>query len=147
MKKIVLVFSIGLVLIGAVTAVYASEDRSNTSKVLPTGVISDASKDSTDSTTVEDSTGYEGCHNGEYNSEEFNKMIDVMEENGLQEAATAMKNHDYDSMNKFMNDLTDEQYNQMVDIMEESGFQGMLNMMNSMNREEMVNMHNSMMGR
>lgn len=81
------------------------------------------------------------------NNDVYNKMIDLMKENGFEEGAKAMENRDYKAMSNFMNNITDEQYNQMINIMKSNGYDGMAKMMGSVNRQEMVNIHNSMMGR
>ncbi len=74
-------------------------------------------------------------------------MIDIMRSNGLGDAASAMENKDFNAMNDFMKNLTDEQYNKMIDIMQNNGYGSMAKMMQSVSKDEMINMHNSMMGR
>lgn len=81
------------------------------------------------------------------NNDVYNKMIDLMKENGFKEGAKAMENRDYKAMSNFMNNITDEQYNKMINIMKSNGYDGMAKMMGSVNRQEMVKIHNSMMGR
>lgn len=46
-----------------------------------------------------------------------------------------------------MNNLTDEQYKQMIEMMNKNGYTGMADMMGSISGENMLDMHNSMMGR
>lgn len=77
----------------------------------------------------------------------YNSMIDIMRENGFEAAAKAMENRDFAAMNDFMNNLTDEQYKQMTEMMNKNGYSGMAGMMRSISREDMLDMHNSMMGR
>jgi phosphoglycerol transferase MdoB-like AlkP superfamily enzyme len=77
----------------------------------------------------------------------YNNMINIMRNNGFEDAANAMGNKDFNAMNDFMNNLTDEQYNKMIDIMQNNGYGSMAKMMQSVSKDEMINMHNSMMGR
>jgi alpha-acetolactate decarboxylase len=77
----------------------------------------------------------------------FNDMEEIMRENGFSDAAKSMENKDFDSMNKFMNNLTDEDYKKMTDIMKNNGYAPMAKMMESTSRQDMINMHRSMMGR
>ncbi|GLC29129.1 hypothetical protein [Clostridium omnivorum] len=81
------------------------------------------------------------------NNDVYNKMIDLMKENGFEEGAKAMENRDYKAMSNFMNNITDEQYNKMINIMKSNGYDSMAKMMGSLNRQEMVNIHNSIMVR
>ncbi len=80
------------------------------------------------------------------NKDSYNRMIDIMKENGFSDAAQAMENRDFDSMDDFMNNMTEEDYDQMINIMGNNGYKGMANMMKSIGREEMIQMHNSMGG-
>ncbi|GEQ22968.1 hypothetical protein CBU02nite_34740 [Clostridium butyricum] len=77
----------------------------------------------------------------------YNNMINIMRNNGFEDAANAMGNKDFNAMNDFMNNLTDEQYNKMIDIMQNNGYGSMAKMMQSVSKDEMINMHKSMMGR
>ena len=45
-----------------------------------------------------------------------------------------------------MNNMTDEDYQKMIDIMRKSGYDSMANMMGSIDRESMIEMHNAMGG-
>jgi hypothetical protein len=77
----------------------------------------------------------------------YNNMINIMRNNGFEDAEDAMGNKDFNAMNDFMNNLTDEQYNKMIDIMQNNGYGSMAKMMQSVSKDEMINMHKSMMGR
>ncbi|WP_026478583.1 hypothetical protein [Alkaliphilus transvaalensis] len=80
------------------------------------------------------------CNNNE-------EMIVIMEEAGFDEMVEGMRTGDYNKMKEIMENLSDEDYNRMIAIMDENGYGNMANMMQSIGREEMLNMHNSMMGR
>lgn len=121
-KTIMVLIAIAILTIGATTAVYAAD----------TNIQSNFS------------CGRAGMMY--QNSGAYNSMIDMMRENGFESAAKAMENRDYAAMNDFMNNLTDEQYNQMIEIMKSNGYTGMADMMGSISREDMLEMHNSMMG-
>lgn len=49
-------------------------------------------------------------------------------------------------MNEFMYNLSEEDYQKMTDIMKENGYGFMAQMMESIGREGMIEMHNSMSG-
>lgn len=124
MKKVILlVVAIAIVTLGALSAVYAM----------------DSSRPG--------NYGYRAPMMYQNNNSNYKSMLDIMKSNGFENMAKAMENRDYAAMNKYMSNLTDEQYNQMIDIMRNNGYEGMAGRMNSIGRDTMVNMHNSMMGR
>lgn len=125
-KKVLVIMTTAILTIGAVTAVYAKENNTQNNFGFGRGMM------------------YQNNINSNGN---YNQMIDLMKNNGFEDAAKAMENRDFDSMNNFMNNITDEQYNQMTDIMKNNGYEGMAKMMGSVSRQEMVDIHNSMMGR
>lgn len=125
-KKVLVIMTTAILTIGAVTAVYAKENNTANNFGFGGGMMYQNNINS----------------NGTYN-----QMIDLMKNNGFEDAAKSMENRDFDSMNNFMNNITDEQYNQMTDIMKNNGYEGMAKMMGSVSRQEMVDIHNSMMGR
>ncbi len=125
-KKVLVIMTTAILTIGAVTAVYAKENNTSNKFGFSGGMMYQNNINS----------------NGIYK-----QMIDLMKNNGFEDAAKAMENRDFDSMNNFMNNITDEQYNQMTDIMKNNGYEGMAKMMGSVSRQEMVDIHNSMMGR
>lgn len=63
------------------------------------------------------------------------EMIQIMRENGYGDMAKWMEEGDFESMDKFMNNLTDEDYQKMIDLMNQNGYgdlSGMMNIHNSM---------------
>jgi len=89
-----------------------------------------------------------GVQNPRFQSKgSFDDMINIMKDNGFIDMAKAMENRDYNTMNKFMTSISDEDYEKMIAIMEENGYGYMANMMQSVSREDMVGLHQSMMGR
>ncbi|SCY22047.1 hypothetical protein [Alkaliphilus peptidifermentans] len=72
-------------------------------------------------------------------------MIQAMRENGFEDMIIWMEEGDFKSMDEFMNNLSDEDYEKMIDLMRENGYGNKARMMESVGREGMTNMHNSMM--
>lgn len=124
-KKILIIVTTAILTIGAVTAVYAKENTTQNKFGFGRGMM----------------------YQNNINNDAYNQMTNLMRKNGFEDAAIAMENKDFNSMNNFMNNITDEQYNQMLDIMKNNGYEGMAKMMGSVSRKQMINMHNSMMGR
>ncbi len=124
-KKILILMTTAILTIGTVTAVYAKGNSTPNGFGFGGGMMSQSN-----------------VNNGTYN-----KMVELMKKNGFEKAAEAMENRDFESMNSFMNNITDEQYNQMTSIMKSNGYESMAKMMGSVSRQEMVDMHNSMMGK
>ena len=81
------------------------------------------------------------------NSNTYNKMIELMKNNGLEAGINAMESRNLNAMSNFMNNITNDQYKQMIDIMNGNGYGVMARRMGSVNRQDMVNIHSSMMGR
>ncbi|GKU24097.1 hypothetical protein [Clostridium folliculivorans] len=123
-KKVLVIMITGILTIGAMTVVYAKGN---------------------DNTTKYGTRGSMMYQNTTNRNETYNKMIDVMKNNGFEDAAKAMESKDYNAMSTFMNKLTDEEYNKMTDLMEQNGFKNMGQMMRSVDKNNMVNMHNFMM--
>jgi hypothetical protein len=84
---------------------------------------------------------------GIQSNDRFNNMIKIMKDNGLSDEANALANRDFGAMNKIMTNLSDADYKKMIDIMQNNGYGYMANMMQSVSRADMTNIHNSMMGR
>ena len=88
-----------------------------------------------------------GTQNGGFQSNDsFNNMIKIMRDNGFNDQANAMENRDFDAMNKFMTNINDDDYKKMIDIMQNNGYGSMANMMSTVSREDMIKVHQSMMG-
>lgn len=84
---------------------------------------------------------------GVQSRDNYNKMIELMKENGFTDEANAMENKDFDAMKKIMKNISDEDYTKMIDVMQDNGFQSMANMMKSVGKDNMVKFHQSMMGK
>ncbi|MGD9570073.1 MAG: hypothetical protein AB7V48_17485 [Sedimentibacter sp.] len=76
-------------------------------------------------------------------SYKYNGMLEVMRDNGFSDIADDLENGNYKSMDDFMNNMTDEDYQKMIDIMRETN-PGMADMMESIGKEQMIEMQNSM---
>jgi hypothetical protein len=125
-KKIIVIMTTAILTIGVVTAVYAKENNNSNNFGFGQGMM---------------------YQNNINNNDTYNKMIELMKNNGFGAGAKAMENRDYNAMTNFMNNITDEQYNQMINVMKNNGYEGMAQNMSSLGRQGMVNAHNSMMGR
>lgn len=125
-KRVLAIITTAVLTIGVVTAVYAKENNNSNNFGLGRGMM---------------------YQNNINNNDTYNKMIDLMRSNGLEAGAKAMEARDFNAMSSFMNNITDEQYNQMTNIMRKNGYESMANMMRSVSRKQMVDIHNSMMGR
>lgn len=125
-KKLLIIATAAILTIGTVIGVYAKE-------------TSNSNKFGSRQTMM-----YQANMN---NNDAYSKMVDLMRNNGFEGAAKAMESRDFHSMNNYMKNITDDQYNKMIAIMKNNGYEDMAKMMGSVNRQQMVNMHNSMMGR
>lgn len=94
----------------------------------------------------------ENTQNTNYNKNSFNNtskdiykdMVKIMRDNGFKDAARYMQTGDYKSMTNYMNNIAQEDYDKMIEIMNENGYGYMGQMMESVGREGMIQMHNSM---
>lgn len=84
---------------------------------------------------------------GAQSNDNYNKMVQIMKENGFIDEANAMENRDFNAMSKLMASISDEDYKKMIDIMQNNGYGPMANMMKSTSREDMIKFHQSMMGK
>ncbi|MBH1939837.1 hypothetical protein I5677_02875 [Mobilitalea sibirica] len=75
-----------------------------------------------------------------------NSMYDMMEQYGYGELAKEIKDGNYSAMDDFMNNLSDEDYQKMIDLMREYGYGNMASMMERIDKEDMISMHNAMGG-
>lgn len=76
----------------------------------------------------------------------YQEMLRLMRKNGFKELSKAHITNDYDQIDDFMNSMTDEEYEKMIEIMEDSEYGYMADMMRRIDKEEMIDMHNSMGG-
>lgn len=74
-----------------------------------------------------------------------NNMPEAMRNNGFSYVADDLDNGNYKTMDDFMNNMSEEDYQKMIDLMKESN-PGMAEMMESIGREKMIEMHNAMGG-
>lgn len=123
-RKVLIIITTALLTVGTVTAVYAKGNYNSRNYGVSGTMMSQAN----------------------LNNTSYNRMIDLMRSNGFETAANAMANRDFNAMSNFMNSLTDDQYNQMKNIMQNNGYGYMAKRMASVNRQQMVSIHNTMMG-
>jgi hypothetical protein len=124
-KKILVIMTAAILVIGVTTIVYAKSNNRLSSNRYKGTMMSQRN----------------------INSKAYNNMIDLMKKNGFEAGAAAMESGDINAMSNFMNSITDDQYKQMINIMNKNGYEYMARMMGSFTRQDMINMHNSMMGR
>lgn len=94
------------------------------------------------------SSNYRGSMmgNGNQSDDNINKMIELMNENGFTDEANAMENRDFNAMKNLMSNISDDDYNKMIDVMKNNGYGSMAHMMQSVGKEKMAKIHQSMMG-
>ncbi len=88
----------------------------------------------------------ENSNQRQINKTSANAMYSMMERYGYNELAQDIKDGDYAAMDDFMNNLSDEDYQKMIDLMKEYGYGNMASMMERIDKEEMISMHNAMGG-
>jgi hypothetical protein len=76
----------------------------------------------------------------------YQNMIKVLRKNGYGDLSKAHLTNDYEYMDEFMSTMTDEDYDNMINIMEASGYGYMADMMNQIDRGQILEMHNAMGG-
>lgn len=86
-------------------------------------------------------------NSGNQSNDGFENMVKVMEDNGLNDAATAMENRDLGEMNEFMTNINETDYKKMIEIMKNNGFEPMARMMQSEDKEDVTKIHQNMMER
>ena len=145
-KKIMILILAGILAVGGISVAYASGRNEASFNNVNIPMMSGQSSD------VNSSYNYSGSMMGTRNSgiqsnDSFNNMIKIMKDNGFNDEANAMGNRDFDAMNKLMVNISDADYKKMIDIMQKNGYGSMAKMMQSVSREDMVKVHQSMMGR
>lgn len=136
-KKILVIMTTAILALGVITVVYSKENDNVNNFGVGRGMMYQSNSNSSGFSREMMKT------NNINNNDSYNKMIGLMKENGFQEGAKAMENGDYNAMNN----ITDEQYEKMINIMKNNGYDGMSKMMGALSRQQMVNRHNTMMGR
>lgn len=136
----------GVLTIGGITVAYATNSNDTT--------FSDFSKPimGTQNSVNKSSSNYSSTMMGDRNTEvqpngSYNDMIKTMKDNGFNDEAKAMENSDFDAMNKLMTNISAADSKKMVDVMVKNGYGSMGNMMKSVNRKDMIEFHQSMMGK
>ncbi len=79
-------------------------------------------------------------------SKKANDMIEIIKDSRYEDVEKFMKNRDYEAMDEFMNNLTDQDYENMIKIMKKNGYSSMARMMEGIDKDQMIQMHNSMGG-
>ncbi|MGE5633050.1 MAG: hypothetical protein ACM3TR_18430 [Caulobacteraceae bacterium] len=142
-KKIIVVLSAMVVMMGSIWGVAYADNLNALSKKDGTQIIASQDKD----TNVESiNLSSETQASNKFSKDVYTDMINIMQENGFGDAAKYMQDGNYAKMNEFMNNLSDEDYQKMIGIMQQNGYGYMAQMMQSIGREGMNQMHNSAYG-
>lgn len=88
----------------------------------------------------------ENSNQRQVNKSSANTMYSMMEQYGYDELAQDIQDGDYAAMDDFMNNLSDEDYQKMIDLMREYGYGNMASMMERIDKDDMISMHNAMGG-
>ncbi len=150
-KKIMVLALAGILTVSGVSLAYAAS-RNDTSFNNMNRQMMSTQMMSTQNSDVKSSSNYRttmmgNAGSGAQSNDNYNKMIEIMKENGFADEANAMVNRDFDAMNKLMTNISDDDYKKMIDIMQNNGYGSMANMMSSVSRKDMIKVHQSMMGR
>ena len=122
--------------------------KENSIKTSQTSVQNDdiKIKDTTNDSNNSDNTNYNSNSANNPSKYIYQSMVKIMRDNGFKDAARYMQTGDYAAMREYMNNLSQKDYDKMIEIMNNNGFGYMGQMMESIGREGMVQMHNSMGG-
>ena len=145
-KKIMILIIAGILTVGGISVAYASgrdeASFSNVNRPMMSGQSSEVNSSHNYSRSMM------GIRNsGIQSNDSFNNMIKIMKDNGFNDEANAMASRDFDAMNKLMVNISDADYKKMIDIMQKNGYGSMAKMMQSVSREDMIKIHQGMMGR
>jgi tRNA A37 N6-isopentenylltransferase MiaA len=147
MKKKVMVLALaGILTVSGASFAYGAS-RNNTSFDNFKGQMMSVQNSDVKSSSNYRTTMMVNAGSGAQSNDNYNKMIEIMKDNGFADEANAMTNRDFDAMNKLMTNISDDDYKKMIDIMQNNGYGSMAKMMQSVSREDMIKFHKSMMGR
>jgi hypothetical protein len=145
-KKVMILVLAGILTVSGISFAYAASRNDSDSTNFPGQMMSTQNNDAKSSPDYRaPMMGMMGA--GVQSGDNYNKMIEIMKENGFANEAKAMENKDFDAMKKLMNNISDDDYNKMIDVMQNNGYESMAKMMKSVGRENMEKLHQSMMGR
>lgn len=145
-KKVMILVLAGIITVSGMSLAYAA-GRNDIGSDNVNGQITSINNNDVESSSNNRGTMMEMMKSGALSDDNFNKMIELMKENGFTDEANVMENRDFDAMKKLMTNISDEDYKKMVDIMQNNGYESMANMMQSVGRDNMIKFHQSMMGR
>ena len=140
-KNFIAILSAAVVTVGAVGGVaFANNMNDNTANERPVITLAENVVE----TNQVDSENDVRTNANNPSNDVYQDMVEIMKENGYKDAASYMQTGDFDAMTDYMNSLTDEDFDQMVEIMNNNQYGFMGEMMESIGREGMIEMHNSM---
>lgn len=88
----------------------------------------------------------ENSNQRQVNKSSANTMYSMMKQYGYNELAQDIQDDDYAAMDDFMNNLSNEDYQKMIDLMRKYGYGNMASMMERIDKDDMISMHNAMGG-
>jgi tRNA A37 N6-isopentenylltransferase MiaA len=145
-KKSIILILAGILAVSGISLVYGASINNAGLNNLKGQIMSVQSNDAKSSSNYR-ATMMGTQDSGVQSNDNFNKMIEIMKENGFTDEANAMENRDFDTMKKLIANISDEDYKKMIDVMQNNGYESMANMMQSVGRDNMTKIHQSMMGR
>lgn len=80
------------------------------------------------------------------NSSVITQALELNQNINNEDIINEFENGNYTTMDNYMNNITNEEYQNMINYMKENGYTEMVEMMESIDREEMIVMHNAMGG-
>ena len=145
-NKVMILIIAGILTLGGISVAYATSG--NDASFNNIGRTMMGTQSSGTQSPYNNNRAMMGAQNaGAQSNSNFNNMIKIMQDNGFNDEANAMKNRDFGAMNKFMTNISDEDYQKMINIMQKNGYGSMAARMQSVSRQDMTQIHQSMMGR
>lgn len=145
-KKIMILVLTAILTVGGASFAYAASNNGAVSNSFNRPMMS-AQNDNLESSADYRGTMMERTGSEEQSNDSYNKMIEKMKNNGLTDEAAAMENGDFNTMQNLMSNMSTEDYKKMIDVMRNNGYESMANKMESVGKDNMVKIHQNMMGR
>ncbi|MDD7795538.1 hypothetical protein [Clostridium sp. 'White wine YQ'] len=157
-NKLIAILGSAVILVGAIGGVAFASGIDNNSKFNQPIAMNDGSIKASPlaaqngDTKVQDLVETINANNSSLNensndiNQTYKNMAKIMKDNGFEDGARYMQTGNYTAMADYMNKLSQEDYDKMISIMKDNGYGYMAQMMESIGKEGMVQMHNSMIG-
>jgi hypothetical protein len=145
-NKFMVIIIAGILTVGGISVAYATGRNNSTNNDFNRTIMS--SQNSNSKSSYNYSESMMGADNaiGVQSNASYEDMLKIMKDNGFSDEGKAMENRDFDSMNNLMKNISDKDYQKIIDIMRKNGYGSMADRMQSINNEDMTDVHESMMG-